>query len=194
MLRENPPALSSRSGQALTRTWRLQHVRSASHFQTRYSLRLRRLWFEAPNSEMKLADKVAAVGYYVWFLIFFVVITTTDKPLSIWTHLMEQEKGFEDAKQVVAALRIEVYLQLELQGFAGVVSLNLMVLGLSNPCVLAIVCDPDLPLSNRKVVTELAKSDNIQAAVLLHPSLVKVDDMKGVDILESSPTTFSYCC
>ncbi|PHU12138.1 hypothetical protein BC332_19068 [Capsicum chinense] len=30
------------------------------------------------------------------------------------------------------------------------------------------------------MVTELAKSNNIQAAVLLHPSLVKVVDMKDV--------------
>lgn len=30
-----------------------------------------------------------------------------------------------------------------------------------------------------KVVAELAKSDHIQAAVLLHPAMVTVDDIKG---------------
>lgn len=29
------------------------------------------------------------------------------------------------------------------------------------------------------MVVELAKSDNVQAAVLLHPSFVSVDDIKG---------------
>lgn len=33
------------------------------------------------------------------------------------------------------------------------------------------------------MVTELAKSDYIQAAVLLHPSLVKVDDIKGMTVV-----------
>lgn len=33
------------------------------------------------------------------------------------------------------------------------------------------------------MVTELAKSDYIQAAVLLHPSLVKVDDFKGMAVI-----------
>lgn len=31
-----------------------------------------------------------------------------------------------------------------------------------------------------KVVAELAKSDHIQAAVLLHPAMVTVDDIKGI--------------
>lgn len=38
-------------------------------------------------------------------------------------------------------------------------------------------------LISAKVVVELAKSDFIQSAVLLHPSLVTVDDMKGSSYL-----------
>lgn len=34
-----------------------------------------------------------------------------------------------------------------------------------------------------KVVTDLAKSCYIQAAVQLHPSLVKVDDIKGMAVI-----------
>ncbi|KAM3204371.1 hypothetical protein P3L10_027780 [Capsicum annuum] len=64
--------------------------------------------------------------------------------------VFSREKGFEDAKQVVAALKDRGYLNWSC-GFCW----------------------------GAKVVTELAKSDNIQAAVLLHPSFVKVDDMKG---------------
>lgn len=33
------------------------------------------------------------------------------------------------------------------------------------------------------MVTELSKSDYIQAVVLLHPSLVKVDDFKGMVVI-----------
>lgn len=34
-----------------------------------------------------------------------------------------------------------------------------------------------------KVTTELAKAAEIQAAVLLHPHLVSVDDIKGIVLL-----------
>jgi hypothetical protein len=34
-------------------------------------------------------------------------------------------------------------------------------------------------LLSAKVVVELAKSDDIKAAVMLHPSFVTVDDIKG---------------
>jgi hypothetical protein len=37
-----------------------------------------------------------------------------------------------------------------------------------------------------KVVTELAKAAEIQAAVLLHPSLLSVDDMKGIVALSKN--------
>ncbi|PHU04957.1 hypothetical protein BC332_25779 [Capsicum chinense] len=60
--------------------------------------------------------------------------------------------GFEDAKQVVSALKDKGISTIEAAGFCW----------------------------GAKMVTELAKSDNIQAAMLLHPSLVKVDDMKEV--------------
>jgi hypothetical protein len=36
-------------------------------------------------------------------------------------------------------------------------------------------------LFSAKVVTELAKSGLVQAAVLLHPSFVSVDDIKGME-------------
>ncbi|KAF3633719.1 putative F-box/kelch-repeat protein-like [Capsicum annuum] len=108
--------------------------------------------YEAPNLR-KLADKVAAAGYYVVVPDFLCGDPyTTDKPLSIWIQSHGTEKGFEDAKQVVAALKDRGISAIGAAGFCW----------------------------GAKVVTELAKSDNIQAAVLLHPSFVKVDDMKEV--------------
>ncbi|KAH0738660.1 hypothetical protein KY290_037365 [Solanum tuberosum] len=61
-------------------------------------------------------------------------------------------KGFEDAKQVIAALKDKGISAIGAAGFYW----------------------------GGKVVVELAKSDNIQTAVLLHPSFVSVDDIKEV--------------
>jgi hypothetical protein len=74
---------------------------------------------------------------------------------------------------------------LELQGIAGVVS-NIfhcisgsvtVVLLSSESFGLLSTCFP-LTFS-AKVVVELAKANELQAAVLLHPSFVTVDDIKG---------------
>ncbi|XP_049402063.1 endo-1,3;1,4-beta-D-glucanase-like isoform X2 [Solanum stenotomum] len=127
-------------------TWKLQHIRLWSfHFQTRHPPCLRRLW--------KLADKVAAAGYYVVVPDFFYGDPyTMEKTLSIWIQSHGTAKGFEDAKQVVAALKDKGISAIGAAGFCW----------------------------GAKVVTELSKSDYIQAVVLLHPSLVKVDDFKEV--------------
>ncbi|KAF3638420.1 hypothetical protein FXO38_23232 [Capsicum annuum] len=151
---ENPPALSSRSGHG--------SVLELGGFNTYVSgpptskhaiLFVSDVYgYEAPNLR-KLADKVAAAGYYVVVPDFLCGDPyTSDKPLSIWIQSHGTEKGFEDAKQVVAALKDRGISAIGAAGFCW----------------------------GAKVVTELAKSDNIQAAVLLHPSLVKVDDMKEV--------------
>ncbi|KAJ8568687.1 hypothetical protein K7X08_028220 [Anisodus acutangulus] len=155
---ENPPTLSSSSG----------HVGSVLEFggfntyvsgpsTSKHAILLVSdvYGYEAPNLR-KLADKVAAVGYYVVVPDFLYGDPynpeNTEKPLSIWIQSHRTDKGFEDAKQVVAALKDKGISAIGAAGFCW----------------------------GAKVVTELAKSDNIQAAVLLHPSLVKVDDFKEV--------------
>uniref|UniRef100_A0A1S3Y6N2 Endo-1,31,4-beta-D-glucanase-like n=2 Tax=Nicotiana TaxID=4085 RepID=A0A1S3Y6N2_TOBAC len=75
-----------------------------------------------------------------------------EKPLSIWLQSHGVDKGFEDAKQVVAALKDKGISAIGAAGFCW----------------------------GAKVVVQLAKSDDIQAAVLLHPSFVTVDDIKEV--------------
>ncbi|CAN4093183.1 unnamed protein product [Withania somnifera] len=108
--------------------------------------------YEAPNLR-KLADKVAAAGYYVVVPDFFNGdYYNQEKSLSIWFESYKPDKGFEDAKQIVAALKDKGISAIGAAGFCW----------------------------GAKVVVDLAKSDNIQAAVLLHPSLVKVDDFKEV--------------
>lgn len=151
---ENPPTLSSSSGHG--------YVLELGGFKTYVSgpstsknaiLFVSDVYgYEAPNLR-KLADKVAAAGYYVVVPDFLYGDPyTTEKSLSIWIQSHGTDKGFEDAKQVVAALKDKGISSIGAAGFCW----------------------------GGKVVTELAKSDNIQAAVLLHPSLVKVDDIKEV--------------
>ena len=45
-----------------------------------------------------------------------------------------------------------------------------------------------------KVVVELAKSDDIKAVVLLHPSFVTVDDIKGTDFVSVYSIIVVLCC
>ncbi|XP_059295824.1 endo-1,3;1,4-beta-D-glucanase-like isoform X2 [Lycium ferocissimum] len=100
-----------------------------------------------------IADKVAAAGYYVVVPDFFFGDPyNEEKSLSPWFELHKPDKGFEDAKQVAAALKDKGISAIGAAGFCW----------------------------GAKVVIDLAKSDDIQAAVLLHPSLVKVDDFKEV--------------
>ncbi|OWM87165.1 endo-1,3;1,4-beta-D-glucanase-like isoform X2 [Punica granatum] len=111
--------------------------------------------YEAPLLR-KLADKVAAAGFHVVVPDFFhgdpYVPENSERPLPVWIRYHGTDKGFEEAKPVIAALK----------------SKGITALGAAGFCWGA------------KVVVELAKSDFIQSAVLLHPSLVTVDDIKEV--------------
>ncbi|KAL3356206.1 hypothetical protein AABB24_017074 [Solanum stoloniferum] len=151
---ENPPALSSSSGNGCV----LQlgsfntYVSGPSTSKLAILLVSDVYGYEAPNLR-KLSDKVAAAGYYVVVPDFFYGDPyTMEKTLSIWIQSHGTAKGFEDAKQVVAALKDKGISAIGAAGFCW----------------------------GAKVVTELSKSDYIQAVVLLHPSLVKVDDFKEV--------------
>lgn len=111
--------------------------------------------FEAPNLR-KIADKVALSGYFVVVPDFIhgdpYVPESVDKPIAVWIKEHAPEKAFEEAKPVIAALKK--------QGASSV--------GAAGYCWGA------------KVVVELAKANEIQAAVMLHPSFVTVDDIKEV--------------
>ncbi|KAK4801078.1 hypothetical protein SAY86_021565 [Trapa natans] len=111
--------------------------------------------YEAPLLR-KLADKVAAAGFYVVVPDFFhgdpYSPENLERPLPVWIQSHGTNKGFEEAKPVVAALKSKGITSLGAAGFCW----------------------------GAKVVVELAKLDLVQSAVLLHPSLVTVDDMKEV--------------
>ncbi|TMW83528.1 hypothetical protein EJD97_001458 [Solanum chilense] len=112
--------------------------------------------YEAPKLR-KLADKVAAAGFYVVvpdFLRGDPRIPNDEKPLEVWIVDHGPDQGFEDAKPVIEALKSKGVTKIGAAGFCW----------------------------GAKVVVELAKHAYIQAAVLLHPSFVVINDMHAVKI------------
>ncbi|KAM4116150.1 hypothetical protein ACJW30_02G028900 [Castanea mollissima] len=111
--------------------------------------------YEAPNLR-KLADKAAAAGFYVVVPDFFngdpYVPDDANRPIQVWLKDHGADKGFEEAKPVIEAVK----------------SKGVSAVGAAGFCWGA------------KVVVELAKAEFIQAAVLCHPSFVTLDDIKGV--------------
>ncbi|KAH7679542.1 putative hydrolase related to dienelactone hydrolase protein [Dioscorea alata] len=113
--------------------------------------------FESPNLR-KIGDKVGASGFFVVVPDFLYgdpfVPDDAERPISIWLQSHTPEKGAEDAKSVIVALKNKGITSIGVAGFCW----------------------------GAKVVVELAKSAEIQAGVLLHPSFVSVDDIKDVKI------------
>ncbi|XP_062231322.1 endo-1,3;1,4-beta-D-glucanase-like isoform X1 [Phragmites australis] len=110
--------------------------------------------FEAPNLR-KIADKVASSGYLVVVPDFLHGDPKDpNKPSNreMWLQSHTPKKACEEAKPVIAALKEK----------------GVSTIGAAGYCWGA------------KVVVELGKVHEIQAAVLLHPSLLTVDDMKEV--------------
>ncbi|XP_051193973.1 endo-1,3;1,4-beta-D-glucanase [Lolium perenne] len=108
--------------------------------------------FEAPNLR-NIADKVALSGYFVVVPDFFhgnAYVPGDD--VHVWIKEHTTDKGFEEAKPVIDVLKEQ----------------GVSVVGAAGYCWGA------------KVVAELAKANEIQAAVMLHPSFITDDDIKEV--------------
>ncbi|CAN4093483.1 unnamed protein product [Withania somnifera] len=104
---ENPPALSSNSGNGSVLQLGSFNTYVSGPSNSKHAILFVSdvYGYEAPNLR-KLADKVAAAGYYVVVPDFLYADPyTTEKPLSIWIESHGTDKGFEDAKQVVATLK-----------------------------------------------------------------------------------------
>ncbi|XP_066362866.1 endo-1,3;1,4-beta-D-glucanase-like [Miscanthus floridulus] len=110
--------------------------------------------FEAPKLR-KIADNVALSGYLVVvpdFLHGDPFDPSNPNNRAMWLQAHSPQKAFEEAKPVIAALKEK----------------GVATIGAAGYCWGA------------KVVVELAKVHEIQAAVLLHPSLLTVDDIKEI--------------
>ncbi|KAJ4969411.1 hypothetical protein NE237_016112 [Protea cynaroides] len=103
----------------------------------------------------KLADKVATAGFLVVAPDFFYGDPfDMHKNKTDWVAAHPPYKGYEDAKPIISALK----------------SMGVSAIGAAGFCWGA------------KVVVELAKSNEIQALVMLHPSRVTVDDIREVKV------------
>ncbi|KAI3459338.1 hypothetical protein Pfo_016001 [Paulownia fortunei] len=113
--------------------------------------------YEAPNLR-KVADKVAAAGFYTVVPDFFngdpYVSGNPEKPFPVWIKGHGPDQGFEDAKPVIEAVKSKGITKIGAAGFCW----------------------------GGKVVVELTKYPYIQAGVLLHPSFLSVEDIQGVKV------------
>ncbi|MQL93440.1 hypothetical protein Taro_026092 [Colocasia esculenta] len=110
--------------------------------------------YDAPNLR-NIADKVAAAGFFVVAPDFFYGDPYEDgESWDDWLSRHGTAKGAADAIAVVAALKRGGATSIGAAGFCW----------------------------GGKVVVELAKTNDIDAAVLLHPSMVTVDDIKEVNV------------
>ncbi|XP_010532701.1 PREDICTED: endo-1,3;1,4-beta-D-glucanase-like [Tarenaya hassleriana] len=156
---ENPPTLNPKSGSGrVEKLGGLDAYVIGSPDSTRAILLVSDVFgYEAPNLR-KLADKVAESGFYVVVPDYFYGDPydpkNQDRPIAVWIKDHGADKGFEQSKPVVEALKSK-----------GITSI-----GAAGMCWGA------------KVVVELAKDALIQAGVFLHPSFVTVDDVKGVKV------------
>ncbi|PQQ16103.1 endo-1 3 [Prunus yedoensis var. nudiflora] len=159
----NPPILNPSYGVDSAEKLGGLNVYAAGSLTPSLPLFLSLMFLVPAYTSKKLAEKVAAAGFFVVVPNFFYddpFVYDNNRPLAVWLEDHGTDKGFEDAKSIINALKEKGYPQLELQDSVGVVS----------GCF------------SCKVVTELAKSDFIQAAVLLHPSFVALDDIEGVKV------------
>ncbi|KAL1808411.1 hypothetical protein ACET3Z_025401 [Daucus carota] len=113
--------------------------------------------YEAPNLR-NLAEKVSAAGFYVVVPNFMhddpYVPENAERPLGVWLKDHSTEQGFSEAKLIVEAIKSKGVSKIGAAGFCW----------------------------GGKVTVDLAKHPYVQAAAILHPSFVTVDDIQGVKV------------
>jgi dienelactone hydrolase len=155
---ENPPALNPAAGQGKVVDsfgGLAAYVTGAADSKAAVILISDIFGFEAPNLR-KIADKVASSGYFVVVPDFFhgdpYAPENADRPIQVWIQEHPQAKAFEEAKPIIAALKEQGVLSVGAAGYCW----------------------------GAKGVVDLGKAREIQAAVMLHPSRITVDEIKEV--------------
>ncbi|XP_048129665.1 endo-1,3;1,4-beta-D-glucanase-like [Rhodamnia argentea] len=157
---ENPPSLSSTCGAGS-----VEELAGLKTYVTGRSDSKRALLFiadafgyEAPKLR-KLADKVASAGFLVVVPDFYygdpvIDVSHPNFDVEAWLKLHSPDKGYEDAKPVIAALK----------------SKGVSAIGAAGFCW------------GGMVLVKLAGTEDIQAAVILHPGRMTEDEIKAVKI------------
>nr|ABR92334.1 putative dienelactone hydrolase family protein [Salvia miltiorrhiza] len=154
---ENPPTLSSGSGSGKVEEIGgiSSYVSGPADSKAAIILISDVFGYEAPNLR-KLADKVGAAGFSAVVPDFFRgdPYVPDQKPITDWLKDHGPDQGFEDAKPIIEALKSKGITKIGAVGFCW----------------------------GAKVVVELSKYPYVQAGVLIHPSLVSVEDIQGVKV------------
>ncbi|KAI3965563.1 hypothetical protein MKX01_010520 [Papaver californicum] len=153
---ENPPDLSSSSGSGCVEEIGGLESYITGSLDSKLGILLVSdvFGFEAPNLR-KLADKVASAGYYVVVPNFLHGDPfTPEKDLITWYQFHLAEDAAEEARPIIEALR----------------SKGIFAIGAAGICWGA------------KVLVELSKLVDLKAIVMLHPSLVTVDDILEIKV------------
>lgn len=156
---ENPPRLTPDCGAGTVQEFGglETYVTGASDSKLAILLIADVYGYEAPNLR-KLADKVAAAGFFVLTPDFLygdpVDPSKTGFDVEAWKKLHNTDKGKEDAKSVIATLKSKGVNSIGVAGFCW----------------------------GGNVAVKLASSNDIQAAVILHPGPLTIDEIKEVKI------------
>ncbi|KAK9086661.1 hypothetical protein Syun_029055 [Stephania yunnanensis] len=153
---DNPPTLSSTSGSGrVEEVGGVKSYVSGSIDSNAAVVLVSDVYgYEAPNLR-KLGDKVAAAGFYVVIPdLLYGDPYSTGQDIFSWLPSHSPDKGAEDTKPIISHLK----------------SKGISAIGAAGFCWGA------------KVVAQLAKTDDIKAVVMLHPSLISLDDIKEVKV------------
>ncbi|KAL3641941.1 hypothetical protein CASFOL_012756 [Castilleja foliolosa] len=105
-----------------------------------------------------IADKVGKAGYYTLVPDFFngdpFVAGDPNRNMTDWISIHPADKGIEDAKPIIKALKRKGIIKIGAAGFCW----------------------------GAKLTVDLTKSPNVQAAVLLHPTFITNQDIQEVKV------------
>ncbi|XP_043709276.1 endo-1,3;1,4-beta-D-glucanase-like isoform X2 [Telopea speciosissima] len=131
----NPPALNPNSGEGTVKEFGglLSYITGSLDSKAAILLVSDVFGFEAPNLR-KLADKIAAAGYYVVVPEFMhgdpYDPDNTERPVLVWIKDHGVDKGFEEAKPIVSAIKSKGFSTIGAAGFCwGEVKAPIAVLG-----------------------------------------------------------------
>ncbi|KAB1203202.1 hypothetical protein CJ030_MR8G001894 [Morella rubra] len=155
---ENPPTLNESSGGGSVKKIGGLKAYVSGHAHSKLAILLVSdvFGYEAPHLR-HIADKFAQSGFYAVVPDFFYgdpYVQNSSTTIPEWLKIHGTDKGFEDAKKVVAALRKKGVHAVGAAGFCW----------------------------GGNVGVKLAKTDFIKAAVLLHPSWVTVEFIEVVKV------------